>query len=46
MLLTALAQDTDVSEGLAAGADDLRKPFSPQDLQDRIEALLRAQPGE
>jgi CheY-like chemotaxis protein len=47
VLLTALAQDTDVSEGLAAGADDyVRKPFSPQDLQDRIEALLRAQPGE
>ena len=47
VLLTALAQDTDVSEGLAAGADDyVRKPFSPQDLQDRIEALLRTQPGE
>ena len=31
---------------IVAGADDVRKPFSPQDLQDRIEALLRAQPGE
>jgi CheY-like chemotaxis protein len=34
LLLTALVQDTDVSEGLAAGADDyVRKPFSPQELQ-------------
>lgn len=32
---------------IVAGADAyLRKPFSPHDLQDRTEALLRAQPGE
>ena len=46
VLLTALVQDADVSEGLAAGAHEyMPKPFSPQELQERIDALL-AQPAE
>ena len=46
VLLTALVQDSDVSDGLAAGAHAyVRKPFSPQELQDRVAELL-AQPGE
>ena len=47
VLLTALVQESDVSDGLAAGAHDyVRKPFSPQELQDRVDVLLRAQAGE
>ena len=47
VLLTALVQESDVSDGLAAGAHDyVRKPFSPQELQERVDLLLRAQPGE
>jgi DNA-binding response OmpR family regulator len=47
VLLTALVQESDVSEGLAAGAHDyVRKPFSPQELQERVDVLLRTQPGE
>jgi DNA-binding response OmpR family regulator len=41
ILLTARGQDTDVSEGFDAGADDyLRKPFSPQELSRRVQAML------
>jgi DNA-binding response OmpR family regulator len=41
ILLTARAQDTDVEEGFEAGADDyLRKPFSPQELRARVQAIL------
>jgi DNA-binding response OmpR family regulator len=41
ILLTARSQDTDVSEGFDAGADDyLRKPFSPQELTRRVQAML------
>jgi DNA-binding response OmpR family regulator len=41
VLLTARAQESDVNAGLAAGAHDyMRKPFSPQELQDRVSALL------
>jgi DNA-binding response OmpR family regulator len=41
ILLTARAQDGDVSQGFEAGADDyLRKPFSPQELQSRVQAIL------
>jgi DNA-binding response OmpR family regulator len=41
MLLTARAQEADVSRGFEAGADDyLRKPFSPQELLARVQAIL------
>jgi DNA-binding response OmpR family regulator len=41
ILLTARAQETDVAQGYEAGADDyVKKPFSPQDLQTRVQALL------
>jgi DNA-binding response OmpR family regulator len=41
ILLTARAQEADVQEGFAAGADDyLRKPFSPRELAARVQAVL------
>jgi DNA-binding response OmpR family regulator len=41
ILLTARAQDADVARGFGAGADDyLRKPFSPQELAMRVQAIL------
>jgi DNA-binding response OmpR family regulator len=41
ILLTARAQDSDVSTGFDAGADDyLRKPFSPQELSARVQRIL------
>ena len=41
ILLTARAQEADVQEGFAAGADDyLRKPFSPRELSARVQAVL------
>ena len=41
ILLTARVQEEDVDKGFAAGADDyLRKPFSPQELRSRVQALL------
>ena len=41
ILLTARAQDTDVQQGFNAGADDyIRKPFSPQELRMRVQAIL------
>ena len=41
ILLTARAQEGDVIRGFEAGADDyVKKPFSPQDLQARVQALL------
>jgi DNA-binding response OmpR family regulator len=34
-------QEADVSEGFDAGADDyLTKPFSPQELRSRVQAIL------
>jgi DNA-binding response OmpR family regulator len=41
ILLTARAQEPDVARGFEAGADDyIKKPFSPQDLHARVQALL------
>ena len=41
ILLTARAQTTDVARGFEAGADDyVTKPFSPQELQSRVAAVL------
>jgi len=41
ILLTARVQDADVQAGFDAGADDyLRKPFSPQELRARVQAIL------
>jgi DNA-binding response OmpR family regulator len=41
ILLTARVQEADVSRGFDAGADDyLRKPFSPQELRSRVQAIL------
>jgi DNA-binding response OmpR family regulator len=42
VLLTARVQEADADTGLAVGAHEyIPKPFSPQDLQDRVAALLR-----
>ena len=42
VLLTARVQEGDVDAGLASGADDyITKPFSPQALAERIDALLQ-----
>ena len=41
VLLTARANEADVQEGLAAGADDyIAKPFSPQELASRVQAII------
>jgi DNA-binding response OmpR family regulator len=41
ILLTARAQESDVARGFEAGADDyIRKPFSPQELRARVQAIL------
>ena len=41
LLLTARVQETDVAEGIAAGANEyVKKPFSPQELALRVQALL------
>ena len=41
LLLTATIGDRDVAHGLEVGANDyLRKPFDPQELSARVEALV------
>ena len=41
ILLTARASEEDVAAGLAAGANAyVTKPFSPQDLATRVDAVL------
>ena len=46
ILLTARAQEADVARGFEAGADDyVKKPFSPQDLQTRVQELLERAPA-
>ncbi|MEA2900287.1 MAG: two-component system, OmpR family, alkaline phosphatase synthesis response regulator PhoP [Actinomycetota bacterium] len=41
ILLTAKAQEAELTRGLAAGADDyIVKPFSPKDLLSRVSTLL------
>jgi DNA-binding response OmpR family regulator len=46
ILLTARAQEADVASGFEAGADDyVKKPFSPKDLQSRIQTLLERRPA-
>jgi CheY-like chemotaxis protein len=41
ILLTSRDQDADVAAGYAAGASEyITKPFSPQELQSRVESLL------
>jgi DNA-binding response OmpR family regulator len=46
ILLTARAQEADVASGFEAGADDyVKKPFSPMDLQQRVQSLLGRKPS-
>jgi DNA-binding response OmpR family regulator len=41
ILLTARVQEQDIQRGFTSGADDyLRKPFSPAELQSRVQAIL------
>jgi DNA-binding response OmpR family regulator len=44
ILLTAKAQEADITRGLATGADDyVVKPFSPRELLSRVQAVLSRQ---
>ena len=41
ILLTARVQESDVARGFESGADDyIKKPFSPQELRARVQAIL------
>jgi DNA-binding response OmpR family regulator len=45
ILLTALAQESDVARGMAAGADDyVKKPFDARELRERVGRLLGPRP--
>jgi DNA-binding response OmpR family regulator len=41
ILLTARVQEADIARGFEVGADDyVKKPFSPQELGARVQAIL------
>ena len=41
ILLTARVQESDIARGVASGANDyVAKPFSPQELAERVRAML------
>lgn len=41
ILLTARVQEADITRGMEAGADDyVKKPFSTQELRERVQAVL------
>lgn len=41
ILLTARVQEADITRGFDAGADDyIRKPFNPQEIRGRVQAIL------
>ena len=45
IMLTARVHESDVREGLDAGADDyMTKPFSPRELGQRVQAALASRP--
>ena len=45
IMLTAKAQEADITRGLGSGADDyVVKPFSPRDLLSRVRAVLARTP--
>ena len=45
LMLTAKGRDTDISKGLALGANAyMTKPFSTRELVDKVRSLLGAQP--
>jgi DNA-binding response OmpR family regulator len=47
IILTALAQEADITAGFAAGADDyIVKPFSARDFAMRVNAVLARVPGQ
>ncbi|MCP5026750.1 MAG: response regulator [Actinomycetia bacterium] len=41
IMLTSRSQESEIERGFAAGADDyIVKPFSPRELQSRVDAIL------